>query len=223
MTRSVFVTGTGTDLGKTYVTALLLKRLCEEGAKAAYFKAAISGAETIEDSDAGFVIKKAGLNQALNSSLGYLYPEPLSPHLSARVNSIFPDMTLIKDKYLALCQSYPYVVMEGSGGIICPIRYEEDGKIMLEDIIKELNLPCVVTARAGLGTINHTVLTLHYLRAKGIACKGVILNFFDENSLMHQDNLKMIEELGNTKVIALCAEGDCDLTLCVPSLTDALF
>lgn len=223
MQKSVFVTGTGTDIGKTYVTALLLKKLVQEGADAAYFKAAVSGAPAIEECDAGFVIKKAGLKQDYDSSLCYLYPEPLSPHLAARINNRYPDMSFIKARYEALQERFSCVVMEGSGGIICPIAYEDDNKILLEDIIKELAMPCVIVAHAGLGTINHTVLTLHYLKARAIPCQGVILNFFDDDSLMHRDNLKMIEELGKTKVIAVCPEGGDELILRVPSLTEALF
>ncbi len=222
MQHNIFVTGTGTDIGKTYVTALLIKKLVQEGVSAAYFKAAVSGAPSIEESDAGFVIKKAGLNQDLQSSLCYLYEEPLSPHLAARLNNLYPDLSFIKERFNALCKSHSCVVMEGSGGIICPICHEDGNKILLEDIIKELDLPCVIIAHAGLGTINHAVLTLHYLKSKNICCKGVILNYFDKESLMHQDNLKMIEELGKTKVLAVCPEGFDELVLRVPSLSLAL-
>lgn len=71
-----------------------------------------------------------------------------------------------------------YVTVEGSGGIVCPIRWDERQKILLEDVIKALGLATLVVAGVGLGTINATVLTVEYLRVRGIEVKGVVLNQF---------------------------------------------
>ena len=86
-------------------------------------------------------------------------------------------------------------------------------KLMYTDILKALNLPCVVVADAGLGTINHTVLTLSYLRQLNFKIKGVILNRFDSNNPMHQDNLRMVEDLSKTKVIAVLLNNQTKLQL----------
>ena len=84
---------------------------------------------------------------------------------------------------------------------------------MYTDILKALNLPCVVVADAWLGTINHTVLTLSYLRQLNFKIKGVILNRFDSNNPMHQDNLRMVEDLSKTKVIAVLLNNQTKLQL----------
>lgn len=201
MANGIFITGTGTDIGKTYVTALLAKSLVEKGINAGYYKAAISGAESIEESDAGYVKRISGINQETNTLLSYLYKNPLSPHLSARIEGNPVELEKVKNDFQAVTNTHEYVFVEGSGGIVCPIRLDEKSFIMLEDIVKALNLSTLVVADAGLGTINAVVLTVSYLREKNIGVKGIILNNYDDSQLMHRDNLFMIEKLTGVKVI----------------------
>ena len=111
-----------------------------------------------------------------------------------------------------MCNMYPYVMVEGSGGIICPIRYDKTQKIFLEDIIKMLELPSVIIAHAGLGTINATVLTVEYMRARNMDIKGIILNFYT-GSKMEQDNITMIEEMTNIPVLSTLKRGMTDLEI----------
>lgn len=211
--RGLFVTGTGTDIGKTYVSAAIARELTSKNLNLAYYKAAVSGASSIESSDAGFVKHSANLKQETSSLLSYLYEKPLSPHLAARGEGRFACLNKIKEDFNKLKQSYDYVLSEGAGGIICPVVYEDNIKLMYTDILKALNLPCVVVADAGLGTINHTVLTLSYLRQLNFKIKGVILNRFDGNNPMHQDNLRMVEDLSKTKVIAVLLNNQTKLQL----------
>lgn len=208
--KALFVTGTGTDIGKTYVSAALARAMTKKNLKLAYYKAAVSGAESIESSDAGYVSIQAQLKQETSSLLSYLYKKPLSPHLAARGENCFASLDKIKEDFKNLAD-YDYVLVEGAGGIICPVVWEENLKLMYTDIIKALNLSVMVVADAGLGTINHTVLTLNYLKSLGIKIQGVILNRYDENSLMHKDNLYMIEQLSNIKVVAVLANKGQDL------------
>ena len=211
--RGLFVTGTGTDIGKTYVSAAIAKAMTDKGLNLAYYKAAVSGADSVELSDAGFVKKQASLKQETGSLLSYLYQVPLSPHLAARGENRFASLEKIKSDFKLLSEKYDYILSEGAGGIICPVVWERDSHLMYTDIIRALNLPCVVVADAGLGTINHTVLTISYLKLLNFKIAGVILNRFDENSMMHRDNLHMIEQLSEIKVIAYLKHDDQDLTL----------
>ena len=82
---------------------------------------------------------------------------------------------------------------------------------MLEDIIKELSLPCVIVADAGLGTINSVVLTYEYMKAHSIPVKGIILNNFHDGDVMEEDNKVMCELLTGLKVIACVGENETDL------------
>ena len=203
--QGIFITGTGTDVGKTYVTALLIKQLRQLGIDVGYYKAAISGSGSIEESDAGYVNKIANIGQEQTTLLSYLYQTAVSPHLAAKLEGNPVELEKIKEDFQTVKNQYEYVVMEGSGGIVCPIRYDNTKQFLLEDIIKELNLDTVVVANAGLGTINSTVLTVEYLRQKKISIQGIFLNFYT-GSEMEEDNKKMIEALTGVPILATIRE-----------------
>ena len=204
--RGVFVVGTGTDVGKTYVSALILKRLRAEGINANYYKAAVSGNPIIDGklqpADALFVKQIAQLNQDPAEMVSYIYEEALSPHLCARRENLFLSLQKVKEDYQKISDKSGFVLVEGSGGILCPIVHEKNSKIWLEDIVKILDLPVVIVSDAGLGTINATGLTVSYMIGKNIKISGIILNNFDENDFMHLDNKKMIEELTGFPIVA---------------------
>lgn len=212
MSKGIFITGTGTDIGKTYITAILIKTLRLARYNCGYYKAAISGAESIAESDAGYVNKIAKIDQKENSLLSYLYKTSVSPHLASKIEGNPLCMDKVKSDYEKVCKEYDFVIMEGSGGIVCPIRWDDSYHILLEDIIREFSLPTVVVANAGLGTINATVLTVDYLKNKSISVNGIILNRY-KHSEMEIDNIKMIEELTGVKVIATVEDGDSTLNI----------
>lgn len=210
MIKGMFVVGTGTDIGKTYVTGLIVKALIQSGKKAAYYKAAMSGNERDEKGelipgDALAVKKLSGTAQELSEMCPYIYEAAVSPHLAAKIEGKPIELSIVKDGFAKLSQSYEWIVAEGSGGIICPIRHDEQ-KIMLPDVIKSFDLPCVLIADAGLGTINSVVLTCEYMKNHNIPLKGIIFNRYDESSLMVRDNLAMCEELTGLKVLAVVKE-----------------
>jgi len=108
--------------------------------------------------------------------------------------------------------AYPYVTMEGSGGIMCPIRHDEKAVYYLEDIIRWLRLPVLIVADAGLGTINRVVTTCEYIRHRNISVKGIILNHW-KGGVMEEDNVEMIEEITGVKVLARVKKGDTALDI----------
>ncbi|WP_020005266.1 dethiobiotin synthase [Brachyspira innocens] len=203
MAKALFITATGTDIGKTYVSALICKQMKEEGFDIGYYKAALSGSNDITDSDAWYVKERANLTDSYEEMVSYTYKHAYSPHLAAQIEGNPPDMKVIKKAYKNISKNHEYMIVEGSGGIICPIRYDDDKKIFLEDIIKELDLPCLIVADAGLGTINSAVLTIEYMKSKKIKIKGIILNRFEEANVMHEDNKEMIEKITNIKTVGI--------------------
>ena len=222
MDKGIFITGTGTDIGKTYVTALLVKKLTEAGIDTAYFKAAVSGNDRDENGrlipgDAAFVKKISGISQPLDTMCPYVYEQAVSPHLASKSEGSPVEIDVVKARYEKLCREHGYVVCEGSGGIVCPIRYD-DKKIMLEDIIKELDLQTLIVADAGLGTINSAVLTCEYMRAHKIGIKGIIFNHFHKGDVMEEDNKSMCKELTGLPVIACVGENDTDLDISADEL-----
>ena len=220
MSKGLFVLGTGTDIGKTYVTGLLLKYIRDNGYNASYFKAALSGAIRNEEGklipgDAVEVLSMAGLEEDTDFLVPYIYETAVSPHLASHIEGNPVDLDVVKRSYDEVSKKYDYIVMEGSGGIVCPIRYDgpdNENNIMLEDIIKALDLNVVLVGDAGLGTINSVVTTVEYLRNRKIHVCGILLNNFKDQT-MEEDNLKMIEELTGVPVIAKIYKDDKNLSL----------
>ena len=211
MAKKIFITGTGTDVGKTYVTGLIVKKLKESGMNAAYYKAAMSGNERTEEGmllpgDAQYVKTVSGIEQSLACMCPYVYEAAVSPHLASRIEGNPVMLQEVVKGFEEVCRQYDYVTMEGSGGILCPICFDER-ELWLEDAIRELGLSSLIVADAGLGTINSVVLTVEYMRAKGLPVKGIIFNRFHPGDRMEEDNLRMCEHRTKLPVLA-CVEAD---------------
>lgn len=207
MAKTIFITATGTDIGKTYISGLIAKHIKDKGLNIGYYKAALSGSNDIKDSDAWYVKQQADLPDSYDEMVSYTYKHAYSPHLAAQIEGNPPDIKIIKNAYKDISKKHDYMIVEGSGGIICPIRYDSNQKIFLEDIIKELNIPSLIIADAGLGTINSTVLTIEYMRSKNLKINGVILNRFEMANKMHEDNQKMVEKMTGVKIIGVVIDG----------------
>ena len=126
MAKKIFITGTGTDVGKTYVTGLIVKKLKESGMNAAYYKAAMSGNERTEEGmllpgDAQYVKTVSGIEQSLACMCPYVYEAAVSPHLASRIEGNPVMLQEVVKGFEEVCRQYDYVTMEGSGGILCPI------------------------------------------------------------------------------------------------------
>lgn len=210
MSKGIFITATGTDVGKTYIAALITKALCDHGINAGYYKAVLSGAEILNEKiiagDAKFVFDCAKIEKEPNDYVSYILKTPVSPHLAAELENVTIELNTIYSHFNRIKSEFEYITVEGSGGIICPIRL--DGEvIMLTDIIKKLGLEVLIVASAELGTINHTVLTVEYVKQQGICIRGIILNNYDDKSFLHRDNKQIIERLTGIEVIALVEKG----------------
>ena len=214
MTKGIFITATGTDVGKTYVSALLLKYLLKSGSNAGYYKPVLSGAiqnnGKIIPGDCDFVLKFAGLNLPPQNYVSYIYKEPLSTHLAAQIENNPVELSKIVSDFSNIKKQFDYIIVEGAGGIVCPFRLDNQ-KIMLPDVIKALGLDIIIVASAALGTINSTFLTVEYAKNCGINVRGIVLNNYDDNNIMMRDNLKQIETLTGVKVIAVVGKNAQDI------------
>lgn len=213
--KTLFVTGTGTDVGKTYVSALILKKLVAFGESAGYYKAAMSGDKTDfcgnpVAEDAEYVKRISGIEQSVASMCPYVFCKPCSPHLAAKSAGEQIDGETIMRGYGAVLSRYGYVVAEGSGGIVCPLRYDSQ-KLFLSDVILKMNAPCVIVANSGLGTINAVALTAQYMRSLGIKIKGVIFNNYADDEIC-RDNAYMCEQITGLKILAKVRRGDTEIS-----------
>ena len=174
--KSIFVTGTDTNIGKTVVSAILCKKL-----NIPYWKPIQSG--VIDgDMDAHFVESVSGVKTYTSITL----QQPLSPHLASKIDGV-----KIRLQDIASPFTEPHIC-EGAGGVLVPIN-EKD---LMIDLMKHLGYQVVIVARSGLGTINHTCLTIQALKAKNIEILGVVL-VGDFNA----DNKASIEEFSGVPVI----------------------
>ena len=206
MSKAVFLTGTGTDIGKTYISGLIVKKLAEADKNPAYYKAAMSGNDRREDGslipgDALFVQKTSRISQPLEEMCPYVYENAWSPHLASRVEGNPVDLEVVRKGFLEAADKYDYITMEGSGGILCPLCFDER-RIQLEDVIREFGLSSILVADAGLGTINSVVLTAEYMKARSLPIKGIIFNHYHPGNIMEDDNIFMCEHMTGLPVIA---------------------
>lgn len=223
MKKALFITGTGTDIGKTYVTGLIVKKLRDAGLNAGYYKAALSGAEpdangTLQPGDAIYVNRVANIGEKTENLVSYVYKEAVSPHLAAKINDQPIDFAKVTADFKRALAKYDYLTMEGSGGIICPLRWDNQQHVILDDLVKKMDLGVLIIADAGLGTINAAVLTIEHLKSRNIPIKGIIFNNYIPHDLMQDDNERMIEEMTGIKVLAKVKKGDTELNMAVSCL-----
>ena len=207
MSKNIFITATGTDIGKTYVSALIVKKMREEGFNCGYYKPVLSGVVEkdgkLVESDCNYVVNTAKIPTSADDCVTYWWKEAVSPHLAAKRAGMEIDIAKIKSDF----------DIEGAGGITCPLRLENGEKYILKDLIKELEAPIIIVADGGLGTINSILLTVEYARANDIKIAGIILNNYEKDNFMHQDNLKQVEYLTGVKVIATVERGGDEIGL----------
>lgn len=206
MTKGIYVVGTDTEIGKTLVTGALVYNLCKNGYKTTYFKAALSGAELVNGKvipgDTEFVCSIAEIHEEYEDLTPYIYKTAVSPYLASKLENNPIDIKVIKDKFNNLKEKYDYIICEGSGGVTCPITDINDEIYTLDNLIKDMNMDVILVARAGLGTINHTILTVDYLKSRGIAIKGIIINGYEDNTLCN-DNIKMIKSMTSIPILGI--------------------
>jgi len=222
MGKGIFVTGTGTDVGKTYVTGLIIKKIKENGMTPGYFKAAMSGNEREEDGtlipgDALWVKNVSGISQSVEEMCPYVYEHAYSPHLASRLEGNPVVMDVVTHGFADVTAVYDYVTVEGSGGILCPICFDE-ARIQLEDVVKELHLSSILIADAGLGTINSVVLTAEYMKTHGLPLKGIIFNHYHPGDVMEDDNIFMCEHMTGLPTLAKVQDGDTELDMNIDAL-----
>lgn len=186
---SLVVIGTGTEVGKTVASAVLLARY-GASRRLAYWKPVATG--SIEGSDTAAVHSLAGPRVEILPET-YLFREPLSPHLAARLEGAAVDPARVLEDFGRHRQGGGLVV-EGVGGLLVPLT---DEGYLLADLLAAMGLPCLLVALSTLGTINHTLLTLEALRARGLETIGVVLN-----GPRNPENRRAIERFGGVEVVA---------------------
>lgn len=170
--RGLFVTGTDTGVGKTEVACALLREARAAGLDAVGMKPAQSGHAPGEPSDAERLREASGAVEPLEAICPYTFAAPLAPAVAARLEGREVSFFRVLEAAAALAARHAAVVVEGAGGLLVPLTGEET----YADLAVALGLPVLVVARAGLGTVNHTALTVEALRRRGLSLTGIVLN-----------------------------------------------
>jgi dethiobiotin synthetase len=209
--RGLFVTGTGTEVGKTVVAAAIAHTAREAGARVAVFKPAVSGLddnplrpEVWESApalpDHALLRLAAGSRQGDEQVSPYRFGPAVSPHLAADLAGERIDPDRLRGAALAATEDADLLVCEGVGGFLVPLASE----YLVRDLARDLALPIVVVASPGLGTINHTLLTIQAVREAGLEAVAVVITPWPaEPSPMERSNLETIERLGSVAVETL--------------------
>jgi dethiobiotin synthetase len=190
----LFITGTGTDVGKTIVTAAVAALAADAGHAVAVVKVAQTGVPDGPDSGPSDLETVTRLSGVTDTHELNRYPDPLSPEAAARVSGRPPvDFEHARKVINDLSVTRDLVLVEGAGGLL--VRYTADGAT-IADLAESLDAPALVVIAAGLGTLNHTALTLEAMRERGLASAGIVIGSWPRDpGLAERENLADLRTL----------------------------
>lgn len=200
MARGLFVTGTGTEVGKTVVAAVIARTLATEGQRVHVFKPAVTGLDEGVETDHALLRRASGSSQSDEEIATYRYGPPASPHLAAELAGEEIDPERLRRAAHAAAEGADAIVCEGVGGLLVPLS----PTYLVRDLAADLGYPLVVVAGPGLGTINHTLLTLEAARNAGLEVAAVVLTPWPEQPTeIERSNRETIARLGDVVVLTL--------------------
>jgi dethiobiotin synthetase len=198
----VFVTGTGTEVGKTVVAAVIARTLATSGASVAVFKPAVTGLDDFAADGADFEVLRGASESAQSDEAiaPYRYGPAMSPHLAAGLAGEEIEPARLLAAAHAAAEGGSALVCEGVGGLLVPLS----ARYLVRDFAVDLGLPLVVVAPPGLGTINHTLLTLEAARSAGLEVVAVVLTPWPAHPTpIEESNRETIASLGQVEVETL--------------------
>lgn len=192
MKKGIFVTATGTGVGKTYIASSLIRRLRELRMQVAPYKPVATGSQT----DIRKLCRAAGIHSDFSRFNPRFFPFPLAPLVSAKLSGEKINPKIFQKQFNQLIKSYNLVIVEGAGGLFVPLTK----KYFIIDLIQDLKIPVILVASRKLGTINHTLLSVEALKKRKIPILAIILNG-KGNDLSTRSNRQVISELTGIKTI----------------------
>lgn len=205
----IFITGTDTGVGKTVVAAGLAMALRARGIRVGVMKPVATGCVGIQQRlvshDAAYLMEAAE-NEFPALTNPVRYRQPLSPNVAASIEKREVDLDGIRKAYRELQNYYDFIIVEGVGGLLVPLTRD----YYVANLVREFNLPLVIVSRSGLGTINHTLLTIDAAIVRGFDVKGIIFNRMPTTniSIAEMTNPKVIHELTGVPVLGSLPEMD---------------
>ena len=205
MKSGYFITGTDTGVGKTIVSAAILRTFIKKGLKVGAMKPIETGClnkdGVLLPSDGMFLRDMAEMNDSLDIVTPVKFETPVSPLVASRLEDMEIDLERVFKAFENLKKKYDYLIVEGVGGLMVPILKEQKKKAekvyLVRDLIKNMELEVIIVTRPTLGTINHTLLTVEALKSKKIPIKGFIINYSTKvkNDISEKTNPYILNEL----------------------------
>lgn len=175
--KGFFITGTDTGVGKTIIAGAMIKALCFLGFKTSGMKPVESGCVredgVLTPSDGMFLKQIAQMQEPVTEVTPCCFESPLAPLPASELENTYVSVTKIRKAYYSLQASYSAVIVEGIGGLMVPLKQD----YFVVDLAREIGLPLIVVAKPGLGSINHTMLTVNYALKDGLTVAGIIINY----------------------------------------------
>jgi dethiobiotin synthetase len=205
MSNGIFITGTDTGVGKTFVAAGMIQAMKKMGINVCPMKPVETGSpmrrgKLIPD-DTVKLMKASGVNEPIDFINPYRLKHPLAPSVAAEIEGVKISGKKIISTYHSLSKKYDITVVEGAGGIMVPV-YK---KYLFLDLARDMKLPVVIVSRPGLGTINHTLLTIEAAKNRGVDVLGVIINYSikTRKGLSEKTNPEVIRNLARVPVLGI--------------------
>jgi dethiobiotin synthetase len=196
MYKGIFITATDTGVGKTYVSSKIAEALIKSGINAGVFKPVSTG----DRNDAKSLIKAAKIDETLETVTPIFFDNPMSPYGASRLENKQIDFKKIFSSLKYLLNKYEFTVVEGIGGLLVPLKKN----FFVSDLIKKMNLPVIIVARYGLGTINHTLLAVEKLKRDEQKVLGIVLSGKKNKSdVSVKSNAVIIKEVTKLSVLEL--------------------
>lgn len=201
-----FVTGTDTGVGKTFVTALLVRSLRKAGMDSVGMKPICCG----DRADAELLHEASGPAVTVNDLNPIWLRTPAAPYTASIVENRMIDLDAIRESFAALRQRHRSILVEGIGGWLVPIRKD----YFVSDLAADFGLPVLLVVRNRLGALNHALLTLQSIQARGVKCEGIILNNVDPaGDVATITNRSLLEDLSGVPVMFEIENGQTEIEL----------
>lgn len=205
MMKGLFITGTDTGVGKTFIAEGIIRSLRKRGIDICPMKPVETGCGTkngcLVPGDALRLIRASGTGEPVERINPFRFREPLAPYVAAGIEGKAVRRRTLVSSYHYLARRHDIVVVEGAGGIMVPIT----GTYLFCDFISDIGIPAVIVSRPGLGTINHTLLTIEAARKRDIPVAGVVINDASpaKKGIAVQTNPDMIRRFGKVPVLGV--------------------
>jgi len=206
--QAFFVTGTDTDVGKTYIAAALVRHFVQQGYQTVGMKPVAAGCEKVNgelhNADVSVLMAASNVDAGLALISPYAFEPAIAPHIAAEQAGITVSLAKIQQAFDALQTQADVVVVEGAGGFRVPINREET----MADLVAQLNLPVIMVVGIRLGCINHALMTAGSIRAAGLNLVGWVANRIDPNMPALEENIATLKAMIKAPCIADVAWGE---------------